>query len=496
MRVTCLALLVGCASSMTVEDRDGRRDDDDVDSGAPDDSGDPDDTAVTLTCEELPGQQIDTRVLGGFEGSEDFAFDHDGWVVHVTDYGGLVRENADGEEEVIATGLGTASGIRVLPDGTYAVNSVDRGAILRVSADGDVTPIVTGLAYPNGLELGLDGQLHVAENGSTTVRRVDPETGEAEVIGTGMMAPNGLSFDAAHATLYVGSFGGGMIYAIDRGDDGAWDEPRIHGLKPGVVLPEDDCADLGQGDPCLIATGGYGTCATDDDGLECAWEPDLAACEGLAVGDACATVIAGAPHESVCVEDVTGSGQVWCGTVEPDRIAACEGQAVWGACTLGEERGYCEASWDGTVACITEAEYQDAWYAGCADAAVGDACVVADPVKPQGGTCTDYGYDELVCLPPWYTSAGGFDGLTADVCGNVYATEYGPGIVWRWPADGGEAEELLDFRSAWIPNMHWGLGVGGFARTSLYIMRRSGGIIEAPIGVEGKPDAYDVLHEP
>lgn len=504
MRVILL-LLAACASgSVKVEDsRRPHRDDDTGEdtAGDTDDSGDTaetGDSAALLSCDELPGQQIQTTLLGGFDGSEDYAFDLEGWVVHVDDYGALVRENRDGDREVIATGLGIASGTRVLPDGSVVINSVERGAIQKITPDGTVTTLVSGLAYPNGLELGTDGFLYVAENGSDTVRRVDPETGENEVIGDGMIAPNGLSFDDAHDTLFVGSFGGGMVYAIDRLDDGTWAAPRVHGLLPGAELPEDDCADLAEGDGCLQSTGGYGTCEDGAGSLVCDYEPDEAACSGRAPGDTCETTVNGEPHTSVCVWDrATNTGDLWCSPVDADRIAACDGALPWGACTWEDEAGYCEPAWDGTLGCIGEIEYQQAWYAPCRDAAAGDDCVVADPLKPQAGVCMDYGSGPLVCYPPTLGGGGGFDGVTADSCGNVYATEYGPGIVWRWPAEaGGEPEELLDLRSTWIPNLHWGLGVGGWERTTVYIIKRTGGFVEVPVGVEGKVDALEILSAP
>ena len=62
----------------------------------------------------------------------------------------------------------------------------------------------------------------------------------------------------------------------------------------------------------------------------------------------------------------------------------------------------------------------------------------------------------------------------------------------RWP-DGGEAPEtFLAIGAEWIPNMHWGLGVGGFEADRLYVMNRSnkGGLWELDVGVHGHTEAY------
>lgn len=498
-RLPLLALLLaGCTEGVSVGDKPGTggHGDDDDDSGATDTADTADTGDAAIDCDDIVGQEPTTTILPDFSGSEDYAFDHDGYVVHVTDYGGLVRENLAGDSEVIATNLGTASGIRVLPDGSYAVNSVDRGAILRIQPTGEVETLVSGLAYPNGLELGLDGWLYVAENSGSAVRRVNPETGEAELVARGLSQPNGVSFNPDYTTLYVGSFGAGVIYAIDLQDDGTWAEPRIHGVAPGVEIPQDDCVDLAAGDACWLVDGGYGACVPQsDDALECEWEPDTTGCANLEEDAACTTVVYGETVDGTCRVSAWDDA-LYCSSIDAERLDACEGGTAWGECTFTAGRGYCEPSWEGPLACITSREYEQAYTVGCTDLAEGDACEIADPVMPQRGVCADMGGPQLYCSPPGWTGAG-FDGMTADVCGNVYTTEYGPGIVWRWPAEPEqEPEELLDMRAAWIPNMHWGLGVGGFERTHLYIIRRSGGMIDVPIGVEGKPDAYDVLHTP
>jgi sugar lactone lactonase YvrE len=87
---------------------------------------------------------------------------------------------------------------------------------------------------------------------------------------------------------------------------------------------------------------------------------------------------------------------------------------------------------------------------------------------------------------------GGLDGLTVDACGNVYVTEFEVGLVWRFAPSGGNAPELVfDADSAWIPNMHWGTGVGGWDSKTLYVMDRdSGRLFAADLGVAEKTRVY------
>ncbi len=66
--------------------------------------------------------------------------------------------------------------------------------------------------------------------------------------------------------------------------------------------------------------------------------------------------------------------------------------------------------------------------------------------------------------------AGGLDGIAVDACGYVYATEFVKGVVWRISPDGSRVEKLIDPPTEWVPNMHWGNGVGGWDPHTLYVI--------------------------
>lgn len=73
-------------------------------------------------------------------------------------------------------------------------------------------------------------------------------------------------------------------------------------------------------------------------------------------------------------------------------------------------------------------------------------------------------------------------------------TEYVEGKVWRWSEEGAEPEVVSQLDSSWIPNLHWGLGAGGWDRDTMYVMNLDGrGVFEVPVAVPGKPDAYEAL---
>lgn len=98
---------------------------------------------------------------------------------------------------------------------------------------------------------------------------------------------------------------------------------------------------------------------------------------------------------------------------------------------------------------------------------------------------TDWAAPEVLIDQPGFS--GGFDGINADACGNVYITEYVKGIVWRITPDGTQVNEVAELPSSWIPNMRWGHGIGGWETDILYVAdRNQGRIFALHMGIEGK----------
>ena len=54
----------------------------------------------------------------------------------------------------------------------------------------------------------------------------------------------------------------------------------------------------------------------------------------------------------------------------------------------------------------------------------------------------------------------------------------GQGIIWRFSPDG-LVEEAVKLPSSWIPNMHFGNGIGGWDPEILYVMDRDQGRVFA-----------------
>ncbi len=88
----------------------------------------------------------------------------------------------------------------------------------------------------------------------------------------------------------------------------------------------------------------------------------------------------------------------------------------------------------------------------------------------------------------------GLDGLNVDECGNVYVTEYVEGIVWKIDptAKKFEPQEVASLPSYWIPNLHWGRGIGEFDDDLLYVAdREQGRLFALDVGAKSTPQGFD-----
>ena len=180
---------------------------------------------------------------------------------------------------------------------------------------------------------------------------------------------------------------------------------------------------------------------------------------------------------------IDSGGYVYC--AEP---TGCEGKAVGDVCS--DAGGHC-ASQDGVA--------QDG-AAPDGGVPVGVApdgplyCELSCEGKPDGDPCQSYYSTHGYCFQnecmPLYPAGSGIDGLGVDACGNVYATEFTSGIVWRIDPEG-QLEQLVRLPSSWIPNVKWGHDVGGFSSTTMYVADLdSGRLFALPVGV---PSAEAVL---
>ncbi len=88
---------------------------------------------------------------------------------------------------------------------------------------------------------------------------------------------------------------------------------------------------------------------------------------------------------------------------------------------------------------------------------------------------------------------GWHDGMAVDACGNVYVADYSESKIYRITPDGQSSKVIIDGKSlgAYLPNMQWGTGVGGWDQLSLYLPNGwAKEVFEVKIGVPSKPTAY------
>lgn len=76
-------------------------------------------------------------------------------------------------------------------------------------------------------------------------------------------------------------------------------------------------------------------------------------------------------------------------------------------------------------------------------------------------------------------------GMGVDACGNVYVV--GSGRVLRFGPSGGAAEQLWAEPTAYLTNLQWGSGVGGWSATHLFVVDQRGAYHELDVGVGEKP---------
>jgi hypothetical protein len=260
----------------------------------------------------------------------------------------------------------------------------------------------------------------------------------------------------------------------------------------GMCVPPSACEGKPDGTKCEEEQPGgvcmNGFCEVPD---ECTGKPDDTPCgnggscnQGFCeVPDPCTGKKAG----DACAVEGVGTGTceafedfMWCNLTDP-----CKGKPDGEKCHPLFENdvdGVCQME-----TCVSSSCGPDC-VINCTEQDIGKAC--SDTGVPGICTATDEG---VICKPSDNNgSPGGIDGLGVDACGNVYASEFTHGIVWRI-SPAGEIEHLVDLPSNWVPNIKWGRGVGGFGREQMFVAdRQDGRLFAVSVGVPGAREFYDL----
>lgn len=176
-----------------------------------------------------PAQPVNVQQLPDWTTAEDFDFDAEGYVVSVEN-SNLYGKDPYGNVRVMSPNIsGWTAGTRALATGDFVVADAQNGELVLIDhLTGGQTVLMAGLAYPNGVEVDADHNVYVAENDGNRVNRVNAyDPYDREVVAEGVQFPNGLILSPDQQTLYVGSFGAGKIYAVDRDPAGGWQQARV-----------------------------------------------------------------------------------------------------------------------------------------------------------------------------------------------------------------------------------------------------------------------------
>ncbi len=149
--------------------------------------------------------------------------------VFVADYGittinpngdNVYRVNAAGEVSTYASGLNSASGNVIGPDGALYQSSYVGGKVIKVNSDGSLETYAEGdeILGPVGVEFNLQGDLFIANCNNNTIAKQSQGNLETFINSSLLSCPAGLAFDSDD-NLYVTNYGNGHILKINPTGD-------------------------------------------------------------------------------------------------------------------------------------------------------------------------------------------------------------------------------------------------------------------------------------
>jgi sugar lactone lactonase YvrE len=479
---------------------------------------DPDNNLVRIA--KTGERQLWAPAIGGTAGMAALP---DGSVVFCdVGEGAVKRVYPNGSVEVLLGGLAYPNGLDVGPDGFIYVAENSGGRVRRIDPDtGEFSVVAMGLTGPNGVAFSDDPSLlYIGSFDGSGVYKLE------------LGAPGELGRASVFARPGASALPEPLIACPDQqeGLDCVSNyviSGRCQALANVVdCLPVDPCPGLADGDYCDFPAQG-GVCEAG----RC--EPYRDPCEGKSAGDVCddayygagvcedydtflyctvPSVCAGLSEGAACQDPFFGAGVCYAFDTElycqPPNVcdgltdgAPCEDPYIpgGGVCTAYEDQLYCQAPnvCDGlsegarcedmyTIDGVCTA-YEDQLYCSTPN--------VCDGLS-EGARCEDPYAGAGICQEGFcYATSwsGGIDGIGVDVCGNVYATEYTVGKIWRI-SPVGEVELLAELPSFWIPNVKWGRDLGGFSSQTMYVADRDEGrLFAVSVGVPGVTEFYGVV---
>ncbi len=182
--------------------------------------GQPDAIVTQVDCNNLPALPASFTHKPTITTSEDFTFDAAGNLVGVSlDTNALTLTAYDGSTQVVRPNVSSfGRGVRIY-DGNYYVAEPNGRHLVRITPEGSQTTVVGDLDEPNGIAMHPNGTLYLTTAGNG-VLRIDPATGDSQVVVSPGTTYDGVVFSRDFRKLYFNTEGG-TVFEMDVDEDGA-----------------------------------------------------------------------------------------------------------------------------------------------------------------------------------------------------------------------------------------------------------------------------------
>jgi sugar lactone lactonase YvrE len=205
-----------------------------------------------------PNTELDAAqrlLLPSGEGPEDVAVDHEGRVITGAADGAIWRFDHLDRPELIARTGGRPLGIEMLDDGRYLVCDCERG-VLRVDDTGGIEVLADSavgqpLLATNNAAVASDGTIYFSDSsarysiaehkldilehsGTGRLLRLDPRTGETDLLADGLNFANGVGLAADESYVLVAETGSYRITRVELTGPNAGRQSVWYDNQPGI----------------------------------------------------------------------------------------------------------------------------------------------------------------------------------------------------------------------------------------------------------------------
>ncbi len=184
----------------------------------PPDAQRPDAALQVVDCDTIPSAPVSIATIPNAQGYHGLAITPDGKLLG-SNSSALVATTYEGDTTLFSPNVGNGEQMRWLADGDLVMRT-DSNELTRFDSAGGQTTLAPD-AYDYAVVVGPDDAIYTSSFGSGRTRRVDPATGEKEVLWEGPFPggnrPHSLGFSRDGKRLYLATVGNGdgVIYYVD-----------------------------------------------------------------------------------------------------------------------------------------------------------------------------------------------------------------------------------------------------------------------------------------